>query len=352
MAGFRQPRRSGFTLIELLVVIAIIAILIGLLLPAVQKVRESAARTQSVNNLKQIGLALHNFNDVNHGLPPAFGWRPKPPTGAKYVPGGAYGTGFFHLLPFLEQNNRYQTSKRTQTYMYVSAPRASTTSTRNTSTYTYTDTYTYKSYPTYTRLPTGGITAYWGNTLSGIPPAVYRAPNDPSYSSGSASYVSYVMNGEVFDTEGVSIQSITDGSSNTVLVAEGYGSCISTSTTGTTSSGTYNYTYGRRSGYWNATYDYSYNRVRIYNYKNGRIQNYSYTYNYYVPRIFKVAGRTPQAQPPTAKCDAAVPQGFSAGTAQMVLGDGSVRGVAEGIAVNTWHAALTPNGGDLLGNDW
>lgn len=112
----KQRGRSGFTLIELLVVIAIIAILVSLLLPAVQQAREAARRSQCKNNLKQLGIALHNYHDTHSAFPPGYvsfgtsdgtgpGWAAIDPDTWDAAPGWGWGT---MILPYLEQGTVYE----------------------------------------------------------------------------------------------------------------------------------------------------------------------------------------------------------------------------------------------------
>src|SRR5437879_1325618 len=106
MRSAKSSKRPAFTLIELLVVIAIIAILIALLVPAVQKVRESAARAQCQNNLKQIGLALHSYHDSNKRLPPGYRATAGYIDGANdTAPGWGWAT---FILPQIEQTTIYR----------------------------------------------------------------------------------------------------------------------------------------------------------------------------------------------------------------------------------------------------
>ncbi len=99
-----RRKRSGFTLLELLTVIAIIAILLGMLLPATQKVRESALRAQSQNNLHQQVVAVTDAHDTYGRLPPIYGTYPG------LDPGSGFGSVYYHMLPFLDQKVLYDNS--------------------------------------------------------------------------------------------------------------------------------------------------------------------------------------------------------------------------------------------------
>jgi prepilin-type N-terminal cleavage/methylation domain-containing protein len=352
--GPLKKGKGGFTLIELLVVIAIIAVLIGLLLPAVQKVRQAAARIQSANNLKQIGLAMHSFNNTYDKLPPTLDWQTPLPAGQKYANGGAYGTAFFHILPFIEQDNIYKQSGGLHYWIYTLQSYSYSYTYDWTAQYGYKYTFSYNySSATPSYIP-GGATFYYAGIVYS-PVKVYQAPGDPSLSYTAYTYMSYLANDEVTG-KNLSIQGISDGSSNTVLVAEGYAQCFSYNQSGN---------YGYRFTEWNATgldytynYSYSYTWGPSYIAKGYQNQSYSYGYHYgYTPKFNLVAGKTFQVQPPPNDysgkgCDATLPQALSTGAIQVLLGDGSIRGVSSGVSAATWNAALTPNGGEVLGNDW
>ncbi len=330
----RSQLRHAFTLIELLVVIAIIAILIGLLLPAVQKVRTAAARSTSQNNLKQIALATHMYCDArNIGLPKTVGWDNKQNTPKEK---GADGTAHFHLLPYLEQQAVYDSSLgQLRGWVYVSG----------------------SGYQT-----TAGVSAYRASRVTEPGLKVFVAPHDPT-AYPNYPYTSYMVNKEVFDKR-LTIQGITDGSSNTVLIAEGYSSCY----------GGMDY-YTQRMGRWNIGTEYieyyTGNVISPASLYSGQVfYTWSGTYTYTGPSFGVVlsynkagtwtwTGTTtvytpgPVVSNPTFdesvmnyQCTAVLPQALTPGALQVVMGDGSVRSVKSGITPENWRAILTPTGNE------
>jgi prepilin-type N-terminal cleavage/methylation domain-containing protein/prepilin-type processing-associated H-X9-DG protein len=209
----RLPRRA-FTLIELLVVIAIIAVLIGLLLPAVQKVREAAARSSCSNNLKQIGLALHNYHGANNTFPP--GCVPDSSGGTVTSWGSSWKV---FILSYLEQDNIYSKWSFTGSSGYSNGANG-----------TLVDGLTIKNYrcpssrlpdfSTYQNPNSPGFemfTTYVGIAGSAVDPATGTNPCT-ACSSGGAGIVS--GNGILYPNSSVAITQISDGSSNTLLVGE------------------------------------------------------------------------------------------------------------------------------------
>ena len=210
---FGKSSKYGFTLIELLVVIAIIAILIGLLLPAVQKVREAASRLQCSNNLKQLGLAFFNYENTYQALPPAY-FIAFPPAANL-----AYGWGPL-MLPYLEQENLYKQYSLNQ--MFNTASNIAVLQTQL-------KVMQCPSTPTSNRSETISLPA---GAIPGYPAATFTtAAGDYSVISGvtSAGWDSVVGPPSGGDREGMlasppsissKISSITDGVSNTLLLVE------------------------------------------------------------------------------------------------------------------------------------
>jgi prepilin-type N-terminal cleavage/methylation domain-containing protein len=321
MPRLRRWFGSGFTLVELLVVIAIIAILIGLLLPAVQKVREAAARTQCQNNLKQIVLATQNCADVHDGqLPVGMGMYPThgiPPMADRDAPGSGYGSLFFHILPYIEGQNLYQASLGGGQGW------------------------------------AGGPQTYscWSDQLYTKPVKTYVCPSDfttNSYGKGPSNWTvgSYAYNFQVFgldwsdptrfynglDPTRTFPAGITDGVSNTIFFTEKYAEPTKDP--------------------WSIPW----------------AGNIWWEWSPKFAADITGPGSLFLVQPSIQYCDANPmnsPQGEGGGNIcaflaesphtggiNAGLGDGSVRFLDKGISGITWWSAVTPTGGETLGGDW
>jgi prepilin-type N-terminal cleavage/methylation domain-containing protein len=316
--------RPGFTLIELLVVIAIIAILIGLLLPAVQKVREAAARISCTNNLKQLALATHNYHDTSGVLPGL--WYHDRST-------STYINLFYSLLPYIEQQPMYDQgapppgnkrwgffvrSNIVKTFICPSDPtEPSNMDTMN------------------------GNTEKWasGNYVGNV---MVFDPNPASPSNTSA------------DAPGRSLTLITampDGTSNTVILAHRLKYCNANGPGGITGQEATDWAAYPRDSQWgfSAVPGFGY---RSYNKEYGNtIWTASWAMDYSTSAS-PTSGLPFQVAPKAGVCNYTITQSPHTGVMIAGLGDGSVRTVRASISTATWYYACHPRDGTVLGSDW
>jgi len=321
------------------VVIAIIAILIGLLLPPVQKVREAAARAKCMNNLKHMSLALHNANDTFGRLPPLAG---------NY--GGAYLAPFmFHLLPFIEQGNVWKMA----TFSGFIVP----------------------------CWDTPGPTA--GSYLRQTAIATYKCPTDPTFNQNVATDwfpgdISYGANWQVFGNQAFNNTTMVnsdwdgnakipatfvDGTSNTVVFAEKLAYCPGTKRNSGQFFANINPAHPHGGTWWmrgvyhsgsvtagapSAGSADSFPGDRLSAIFGGGYSSDAPTRWYTgVNSMFIVQPKDVALQ--TGQCDRGVASGFHPGGINVGLGDGSVRFVSSNMNPINWWAALTPSGGEVIG---